>query len=239
MMIKYVHDPKGVKNTDGFRVDGKTLFERVPGIIIPITIERPEITKSVTYSSGHAAKKKNCDDTCFPGSHVEGSSTKITIRGNGVINGCGTSAATTLSVLGSKCTHKKMDIHIENQRDIVSSTFSVDVLDGNFVLTGKIPYKEIKFLAEELEETKRALSVNLSIGLFPGFFGVLATGGWDGGDVVYADDAICEKVVENFKDMHPHNIQRQVFSPDKLISTYEDTQSPFNLVEFKIVTRDT
>ena len=238
MDIKYVHGVTDRRDYDGFELDGGTRLIRVPHARLPILIDRPEFEKAVIFRARRDAVATSAG-TSFPGDQHSvdlHSSIEVTIKGEGTLQ------TTTLSSLGGTGGLKSIEVRIKGVSNDVNEElprFSVKwrpkdslLKNGDFVLEGCIAYEETKFLVEELQENERVLIVNLSIGLFPGFFGVMSTDGWAGGELTYANEEICEKFVQN-----AGHIPQSFYCPEKISDTDGDTRAPFNLVEFKIEKR--
>ena len=239
MDIEYVKGTTDRRDFDGFKLEGETRLIRVPHARLPILIDRPEFEKAVIFRARRDAVATSAG-TCFPGDQHSAdlhSSIEVTIKGEGTLE------TTTLSSLGGAGGLKSIEVCIKGVSNDVNEElprFSVKwrpedswLKNGDFVLEGCIAYEEMKFLLEELQENGKALTINLSIGLFPGFFGVMSPDGcWAGGELTYANEEICEEFVQNWGQ-----IPQLFYSPENISATDEDSRAPFNLVEFKIEKR--
>ena len=244
MVLKYVPDEGGPPSGEGFITEEGMRFVRVPGARLQIIIDRPTIAKTITYSAVKDALLTETSPS-FPGQqHTRNlqRSSEIAIGGKGSVKGCGALKATTMSTLGDEFRFTEMEVRLQGAycKKEEPTGFSVDWFsdkylppDGGFVLDGRIAHEDIEFLAAELQGAECALSINLSIGLFPGFFGEWDFEGWIGGELRFANREICLSVVENHNEM-----PRDFLSPKRPFDTKVYTCGPFNLIEFVTVTRD-
>ena len=245
MPVKYVPDEGGLLSGEGFVTEEGLRLVRVPRACIQIMIDRPMIEKTITYSALKDALLTETSPS-FPGQQHSKNllrSSEIVIRGKGSIEGFGALIATSLSTLGNKFRFTEMEVRLQSafcKEGEEITGFSVDWFpeeylppDGGFVLDGCLAHEDIEFLAAELQGAECALSINLSIGCFPGFFGEWSFEGWIGGELRFADRKICLSVVENHNEM-----PRDFLSPERPFNTDVYTVGPHKLVEFVIVTQD-
>jgi hypothetical protein len=247
MKVEFVADRQNISSTGGFRetVGGvATHFERVSGAVISLVIDRPITSRALSYRAMRDAVKTDVSPS-FPGQQHSADiqrTFKKVIHGRAKLFGLGEQFSTSVSILGSENQFREINVRLEgakNNGGKYVTGFCFDYFDkdcqephGGFEFYGCISGYDIDYLINELRSLGGPLVLNVSIGLFPGFFGEKYVDGWSGGKIKYVDREICKSVVENFA-----SIPEDFFEPNDPFNSRIFSSGPHDLVEMIAVYR--